>query len=437
MNSNRLMIIGGGLAGCEAAWQAANRGIDVVLYEMKPRRFSPAHLSNDLAELVCSNSLRSNSLENASGLLKEEMRQMDSLIIKAADQTSVPAGSALAVDRGEFSKFITQSLKGISNIEIIREEVTGIPEDRPTIIATGPLTSQGLEDEVKRLTGDDYLYFYDAIAPIVETDSINFDIVFRASRYGKGGDDYINCPMTKDEYYNFVDAVMEGEKVPARDFERIVPFEGCMPIEDMIERGRDTLLFGPMKPVGLLNPKTGKQPYAVVQLRQDNHYGTLYNMVGFQTKLRWDEQTRIFHTIPGLEHAEFARLGSLHRNTFINSRRLLTKTLQLRKNPSVLFAGQLTGVEGYVESSAMGLLAGINASRLLRGLELVPPPLTTAMGALIGYITATSDRDFQPMNINFGLFPPFEKKIRRELRRKKMAERALADLEEWKRDLGI
>ena len=436
MSTDKLIIIGGGLAGCEAAWQAAKRDIGVILYEMKPKRFSPAHLSDDLAELVCSNSLRSSSLENASGLLKEEMRRMDSLIIRAAYETRVPAGSALAVDRQGFSRFITQVLEEMDNVEIMREEVTKIPEDALTIIATGPLTSEALGDEVKKLTGEGYLYFYDAIAPIVETDSINFDIAYRGSRYGKGGDDYINCPMTKKDYYEFIDALMEAEKAPTRDFEKMVPFEGCMPIEEMVERGKDTLIFGPMKPVGLINPSTGEMPYAVVQLRQDNSYGTLYNMVGFQTKLKWNEQKRIFRMIPGLEQAEFARLGSLHRNTFINSRRLLTNSLQLRKKPSVFFAGQITGVEGYVESSAMGLLAGINASRLARKLPLIHPPLTTAIGALVGYITETSDRDFQPMNINFGLLPPLGEKVKKELRRKRISEKALADLEEWERGLA-
>jgi len=436
MSTDKLTIIGGGLAGCEAAWQAANRGISVTLYEMKPKRFSPAHLSNNLAELVCSNSLRSNSLENASGLLKEEMQRMNSLIIKAAHETRVPAGSALAVDREGFSEFITHALEGADHVEIIREETTRIIGDTLTIVATGPLTSRALGDEIKNLTGEDYLYFYDAIAPIVETDSIDFNVAFRSSRYGKGGDDYINCPMTKDQYHNFLGALMEAEKVLPRDFEKTVPFEGCMPIEDMAERGRDTLLFGPMKPVGLTNPKTGRQPYAVVQLRQDNRYGTLYNMVGFQTRLKWNEQERIFRMIPGLEHSELVRLGSLHRNTFIDSRKLLGASLQLRKHPLILFAGQIIGVEGYVASSAMGLLAGINASRLILKLPLIPPPVTTAIGALVGYITETSDRNFQPMNINFGLFPPLESKVKREVKRKKMVQRALADFEVWKDSLA-
>ena len=435
MTADKLIIIGGGLAGCEAAWQMAKRGIDVVLYEMKPIRFSPAHLSNDLAELVCSNSFRSNSLENAVGLLKEEMRRLDSLVIKAADETRVPAGSALAVDREGFSRYITHALEENNHVEIIREEVTGIPGDTYTIIATGPLTSQALGDKIRELAGEEYLYFYDAIAPIIEKDSINFDIAYRGSRYGKGGDDYINCPMGKEEYYDFFDALMGAEKVPTKSFEKTVPFEGCMPIEDIAERGKDTLLFGAMKPVGLTNPKTGSLPYAVVQLRQDNLYGTLYNMVGFQTKLRWNEQKRIFRMIPGLEDAEFARLGSLHRNTFIHSRRLLNDSLQLKSNPLVFFAGQITGVEGYVESSAMGLLAGINAGRLKYNLPLIPPPLTTATGALVGYITESSDMDFQPMNINFGLFPPLEKKVKKELRRKMIVERAFTDLEIWKEGL--
>ena len=436
MSTDKLIVIGGGLAGCEAAWQATKRDVDVILYEMKPERFSPAHVSSDLAELVCSNSLRSNSVENAVGLLKEEMRIMDSLIITAADKTRVPAGSALAVDREGFSRLTTRTLEGIDRVTIVREEVSNIPSDTRTIVATGPLTSQAFEDEIKKHTGENYLYFYDAIAPILEVDSINFDIAFKGSRYGKGGDDYINCPMTEGEYYCFLDALMAAEKVITRNFEDTVPFEGCMPIEDMAERGRDTLLFGPMKPVGLTDPSTGRRPYAVVQLRQDNRYGTLYNIVGFQTRLKWNEQKRVFRMIPGLEDAVFARLGSLHRNTFINSRRLLSRSLQLKKRPSILFAGQITGVEGYVESAAMGLLAGINASRLIHGLPLIPPPLTTAMGALVGHITATDDRHFQPMNINFGLFPPLGVKARREVRRKRMTERALTDLDAWKQNLA-
>lgn len=432
---DKLIIIGGGLAGCEAAWQAANRGVSVILFEMKPKRFSPAHLSEDLAELVCSNSLRSNSSENASGLLKEEMRKMGSIIIKAADETRVPAGSALAVDRQGFSRTITETLNKNDYIEIIREEITSIPVDATTVIATGPLTSQVLAQEIQSLIGEDYLYFYDATAPIIETDSINFDTAYRASRYGKGGDDYINCPMTKEQYTLFIDALLKAEKMPVKDIDKPIAFEGCMPIEEMAQRGNDTLAFGPMKPVGLINPKTGNRPYAVVQLRQDNRYGTLYNMVGFQTKLRWDEQKRIFRMIPGLEHAEFARLGSLHRNTFINSRRLLADSLQLKENPSLFFAGQITGVEGYIESTAMGLIAGINASRVIHKLPLLPPPNTTAMGALIGYITETSDRKFQPMNINFGLFPPLKEKVKKEFKRKKIAQRALDDLEHWKESL--
>ncbi|MDY6853383.1 MAG: methylenetetrahydrofolate--tRNA-(uracil(54)-C(5))-methyltransferase (FADH(2)-oxidizing) TrmFO [Thermodesulfobacteriota bacterium] len=432
---NKLIIIGGGLAGCEAAWQAANKGVSVILFEMKPKRFSPAHLSEDLAELVCSNSLRSNSSENASGLLKEEMRKMDSVILKAADETKVPAGSALAVDRQGFSRTITKTLNSNDNIEIIREEIRSIPSEAMTVIATGPLTSEALAKEIQSLIGEDYLYFYDAIAPIVETDSINFDTAYRASRYGKGGDDYINCPMTKKQYTLFINALLNAEKMPVKKIDKPVAFEGCMPIEVMAQRGKDTLAFGPMKPVGLVDPKTGNRPYAVVQLRQDNRYGTLYNIVGFQTKLRWDEQKRIFRMIPGLEHAEFARLGSLHRNTFINSRRLLMNSLQLRKNPSLFFAGQITGVEGYIESSAMGLIAGINASRAIHHLPLLPLPNTTAMGALIAYITETSDRDFQPMNINFGLFPPLKEKVKKEFKRKKIVQRALADLEKWKENL--
>lgn len=410
-------------------------GTHVILYEMKPKKFSPAHISDNLAELVCSNSLRSNSLENASGLLKEEMRRMGSLIIQAAHETKVPAGSALAVDREGFSGLITEILEDMEYVEIIREEITQIPEDTVTIIATGPLTSQDLGEEIKKYAGEDCLYFYDAIAPIVEVESINFNVAYRMSRYGKGGDDYINCPMTEEEYHNFFNTLMKAEKVTSKDFEKTVPFNGCMPIEDMAERGRDTLLFGPMKPVGLINPRTGELPYAVVQLRQDNQYGTLYNMVGFQTKLKWNEQKRIFRMIPGLENAEFARLGSLHRNTFIHSRKLLDPFLRFKKNHQVLFAGQITGVEGYVESSAMGLLAGINASRLVHGLPLIPPPPTTAIGSLIAYITEKTDREFQPMNVNFGLFPPLQQRLKKVIRRKRIVERALTDLEMWQDEL--
>ncbi len=431
-----LIIIGGGLAGCEAAWQASAQGTKVTLFEMKPSRFSPAHQSDKLGELVCSNSLKSTSLENAIGLLKEEMRHLGSLTIEAADHTRVPAGGSLAVDREAFSHYITRALEERNGVEVIRTEVDRIPLHLPTIIATGPLTSDRLAREIMILTGTRSLYFYDAISPIVARESIDFEATFRASRYGKGGDDYINCPMTKEHYYRFVDELLKAERVPTRDFERAVPFEGCLPIEEMAERGADTLAFGPLKPVGLIDPKTGQQPFAVVQLRQDNLSDTLYSMVGFQTKLRWGEQARIFRMIPGLERAEFFRFGSQHRNTFINAPRVLRNTLQVRRQPNIFFAGQLTGVEGYVESAAMGLLAGLNGHRLMRERDFVVAPPTTALGSLVTYITSPAFKDFQPMNVNFGLFPPLSPKLKGRLKRRKLAERALKDLGAWKEGIG-
>ncbi len=368
----QITIIGGGLAGCEAAWQAAKRDVSVLLYEMKPERFSPAHVSPHLGELVCSNSLRSNSLHNAVGLLKEELRRLDSLIMGVAEETRVPAGDALAVDRQAFAASITARLQAIDPVRILREEITQIPPEGIVIIASGPLTSPSLAESIKKLTGEESLYFYDAIAPIVDGDSLNKDVVFRASRYGEGND-YLNSPMTQEEYERFVDELCKGEKVPYREFERPVFFEGCLPIEEMAERGRETLAYGPMKPVGLKDPRTGKLPYAVVQLRHENGRGTAFNLVGFQTKLKWKEQDRIFRLIPGLEKALFLRFGSLHRNTFIHSPSLLQKTLQLKKEPRIFFAGQITGVEGYVESAAMGLLAGMNGARLTQGNPLVSP----------------------------------------------------------------
>lgn len=432
MRDERLLIIGGGLAGSEAAWQATRRGIAVTLYEMKPKRFSEAHHSPLLGELVCSNSLKSEDLETAPGLLKEELRQLGSLIIHAADQSRVPAGSALAVDREIFSRHITEALEKKESIEIVREEVTAIPQEGTVIIATGPLTSEALAEAVMEVTHRRSLAFYDAISPIVAADSINFDIAFKGSRYGKGGADYVNCPMNKEEYYRFVKAVQEGDKVPLRAFEEAMPFEGCLPIEDLAERGQDTLAFGPMKPVGLLDPRTGEQPFAVVQLRHENKEGTLFNIVGFQTKLTYPEQERIFRLIPGLEQAEFARHGSLHRNTFIDAPRLLNNKLQLKSDPRIFFAGQITGVEGYMESTAMGFVAGINAANSLQGQEIVLPPRTTAMGALLGHITNLYARDFQPMNVNFGLFPPLEGRGGKREKRRRMSERALRDLEPWR-----
>jgi methylenetetrahydrofolate--tRNA-(uracil-5-)-methyltransferase len=432
----QLVIIGGGLAGCEAAWQAARRGVSVTLFEMKPKRFSEAHHSPLLSELVCSNSLKSEALDTAAGLLKEELRRLNSLIIWAADQSRVPAGTALAVDREIFARLITETLEARNEVEIVREEVTSIPREGMVIIASGPLTSPALTEAIMELTHRRSLSFYDAISPIVTVDSIDFGIAFRGSRYGKGGADYVNCPLDREEYYQFVSAVQEGRKIPLRAFEEAMPFEGCLPIEDLAERGADTLAFGPMKPVGLTDPRTGQQPFAVVQLRQENREGTLFNMVGFQTKLTYPEQERIFRLIPGLQQAEFARLGSLHRNTFIDAPRLLQGTLQLKRDRRIFFAGQITGVEGYMESTAMGLLAGVNATRFFKGKEIVLPPRTTAMGALVGHITNLFARAYQPMNINFGLLPPLAGTGRKRERRRLMTERALKDLEGWREAIG-
>jgi len=436
VTSQSVTIIGGGLAGTEAAWQAACRGITVTLFEMKPSRFSPAHTLPSLAELVCSNSLRGASLENAVGLLKEEMRRLGSLFIEAADATRVPAGGALAVDRELFSRFITEKIEQHPLITVVREEVDEIPVDGLVIIASGPLTSEPLARAISGLTGP-YLYFYDAIAPIVTASSIDQNTVFRASRYGKGdGDDYLNCPMTREEYDAFVAALLAAEKVPTRDFEKLIHFEGCMPVEELASRGHDTLRFGPMKPVGLIDPRTGREPHAVIQLRMENREATLYNLVGFQTKLTYPEQKKVFRMIPGLENAEFVRLGSMHRNTFINAPGILTATLRMKAQPRILFAGQITGVEGYVESAATGFIAGVNASLLaLAGPDaiLLPiPPATTAHGALVRHITEADPKHFQPMNVNYGLFPPLEGRIKKAERRKLLAERALNELEEWR-----
>jgi len=426
-----IIVVGGGLAGCEAAWQLLRRGHRVRLREMKPARFSPAHKSPHLAELVCSNSLRSNTLDNAVGLLKEELRRTDSLIMAAADATAVPAGKALAVDRSLFSRFIEESLTAEPFLELIRGEVTEIPETGVTIIATGPLTSDAFALAIGALTGEEYLYFYDAISPIVEGESIDRSRVFAASRYGHGEADYLNCPMDRDTYEMFRKAMTEAEEVPLHVFEEVKCFEGCLPIEVIARRGIETLAHGPMKPVGLIDPRTGRQPHAVVQLRREDKKGILFNIVGFQTKLTWPEQRRIFRMIPGLEKAEFARYGSVHRNTFLNAPTLLTATLQLRRRPQLFFAGQITGVEGYVESTAMGLLAGLNASRFVAGREMIPPPPETACGALIGHITNADRKNFQPMNITFGLFPPLPGRISRKDRGQMYARRALAALASW------
>jgi methylenetetrahydrofolate--tRNA-(uracil-5-)-methyltransferase len=439
MSSNVLTIIGGGLAGSEAAWQAASRGIKVRLIEMRPVKNTPAHHTGLLAELVCSNSLRSADVHNAVGLLKEEMRRLGSLVMEAADATKVPAGSALAVDREKFGGYITRKIEESANIEIIRQEATGIPPDGPVILATGPLTSDSMAETIAKLTGAEHLHFYDAIAPIVDGSSIDMTVAFRASRYGKGGDDYINCPMDKESYDAFYDALMAAEKVPVREFESMRCFEGCMPIESMAERGRDTLRHGPMKPVGIDDPRTGKWPYAVVQLRMEDAGGSAYNIVGFQTRLKWPEQKRVFSMIPGLSNAEFIRYGSLHRNTFINGPMFLDGLLRMKTRPGLFVAGQLSGVEGYVESAAMGLLAGINAARMMKGIDApLPPPDTTAHGALVTHLTKTEPKRFQPTNVIFSLFPPLAGKIRhKDQRREALVKRALADLGEWIRRQGV
>jgi methylenetetrahydrofolate--tRNA-(uracil-5-)-methyltransferase len=434
MERGFVTIVGGGLAGCEAAHQASSLGVEVLLLEMKPLRFSPAHRSENLAELVCSNSLKAESLENASGLLKEELRRLNSLIMRAAHATRVPAGGALAVDREAFSDFVTGALMKDQRVRIERMYVERIPEGDPVIIATGPLTEGPLAEELWQVCGSEGLYFYDAIAPIVAGDSIDMTIAFKGSRYGKGGDDYINCPMTRDQYYAFVEELLAAEKVPSRDFEKEIFFGGCMPIEAMAQRGKETLAFGPMKPVGLKDPRTGKRPYAVVQLRPEDRFGQLYNMVGFQTKLTHREQLRVFRMIPGLQNARFHRLGSFHRNTYINAPKSLLPTLQTRKRPELFIAGQLTGVEGYLESTAMGLLAGLNAARRCLGLPLLVPPETTAIGALVHYITSASPVGFQPMNVNFGLFPPLGETVPKANRKAAIVERALRDLERWKEE---
>ncbi len=431
-----IVIIGGGLAGCEAAWQLAKRGHEVTLREMKPAKLSPAHRSPQLAELVCSNSLRSNEQTSAVGLLKEEMRRLDSLILAAADATAVPAGKALAVDRLLFSARIEEMLHSQRGLHLIREECTEIPPGAHVIIATGPLTSDPLAAAISRLVGQDSLYFYDAIAPIIDAATINLSKVFRASRYDEGEGDYLNCPLDKEQYTQFRQAVLEGREIAARPFEDEKYFEGCLPIEIMARRGVDTLRFGPMKPVGLTDPGTGREPWAVIQLRQENREGTLYNMVGFQTKLAWPEQARIFRMIPGLEGAEFLRFGSIHRNTYINSPTVLTDTLQLRSNPDLFFAGQITGVEGYVESTAMGLLAALFLHRIRIGQPFTTPSRTTAMGALLHHVSRSEGKTFQPMNVNFGLFEPLGGKVRKKDRGERYRDRALFDMEEWVRRSG-
>ena len=433
MAEGYINVIGAGLAGCEAAWQAAKRGVKVRLYEMKPVKFSPAHKMELFAELVCSNSLRSDSLTNAVGLLKEEMRKLDSLIMKCADETRLPAGGALAVDREGFSRAVTEAVKNHPNVTVYNEEVTRLPEDGITIIATGPLTSDALAEEIMRITGRDSLYFYDAAAPIVTYESIDMTKAFRASRYGKGSDDYINCPMNREQYELFWNELVNAETAPVREFEKMILFSGCMPVESMAASGRDTLRFGPLKPVGLVDPATGKEPYAVVQLRQDNKAGTLYNIVGFQTRLRWPEQKRVFRLIPGLENAEFVRYGVMHRNIYIDSPGLLDAAYRMRSKPELFFAGQITGVEGYVESASSGLVAGINAARLFLGEEPVFFPENTAIGSLAAYVSGNTTGRLQPMNASFGLMRAPEQRIRSKSDRHRiMAGIALDQIEKLK-----
>ncbi|HYE29106.1 MAG TPA: methylenetetrahydrofolate--tRNA-(uracil(54)-C(5))-methyltransferase (FADH(2)-oxidizing) TrmFO [Allosphingosinicella sp.] len=433
--THEVHIIGGGLAGSEAAWQLAEAGVKVRLSEMRGSgETTPAHQTDALAELVCSNSFRSDDAEhNAVGLLHAEMRALGSVVMAAADTHKVPAGSALAVDRDGFAAAVTERIHSHPNIELVRERVDTLPASGPTIVATGPLTALGLAEAIGAATGADALAFFDAIAPIVHRDSIDMDIAWMAARWDKGGKDYINCPMTKEQYLDFHQGLLDGEKTEFKNWERDTPyFEGCMPIEAMAERGVDTLRYGPMKPVGLDDPRTGRWPYAVVQLRQDNALGTLWNMVGFQTKLKHGEQVRLFRTIPGLEKAEFARLGGLHRNTFINAPRLLDSTLRLRTAPHIRFAGQISGCEGYVESAAIGLLAGRFAAAELSGGQLAPPPPETALGALLGHITGGADSaTYQPMNVNFGLFPPVDGRARKADRKRLYTERAREKLAEW------
>lgn len=424
-----VMVIGGGLAGCEAAYQIAKRGIPVKLYEMKPNKFSPAHSNQNLAEIVCSNSFKSNTITNACGLLKEELRQMDSLLIKIADQTAVPAGQALAVDRERFAKVVTEEIEKNAKITIVKEEVTSIPEENLTIIATGPLTSDSLAKEISQMTGKEGLHFYDAAAPIIQKDSIDMSIAFYGDRYGKGESNYINLPMNQKEYEDFYRALIEAEVVDLHEFEKREIFEGCMPIEVMAKRGIDTLRFGPLKPVGFTDPRTGNRPYAIVQLRQDNQEGTIFNMVGFQTNLKFGEQKKVFSMIPGLQEADFVKFGVMHRNTYLNSPELLDQTYQVRERHNLYFAGQITGVEGYVESISSGLVAGINCAKQVLKKEKQIFSKETMIGCLADYISS-ENRKFQPMNANFGILPELGEKIRdKKLKYQKLAERSLKFIE--------
>jgi len=429
-------IVGGGLAGVEAAWQAANAGIEVRLYEMRPVLQTPAHRTDKLAEIVCSNSLKTDEPGSAPYLLKEELRRGNSLVLAAATETRVPAGAALSVDRIKFAELITERIEAHPNIEIVREEITSISEDVVTIIATGPLTSDALTAEIMRFTGDDQLYFYDAIAPIVAADSIDMSVAFKAARYDKGGDDYINCPMDREQYETFIAELLLAKSVPLKRFEETHWFESCLPIEEIARRGPETLRFGPMKPKGLRHPKTGEEPYACVQLRQENLMADAYGLVGFQNHLRYGEQARVLKLIPGLENAEFLQFGQIHRNTFINSPKILNETLATKSNPNLFFAGQITGVEGYVESVATGWLAGLNAVRTLRGQPLLTAPQTSAIGALCRYVSNVETKNFQPVNITFGLLEPLPVEIRKKVKQKRerhmiQVERALNDWDEW------
>jgi len=427
-----ITVIGGGLAGVEAAWQAANAGVKVRLFEMRPVHQTPAHRTDRLAEIVCSNSLKSDEPGTASYLLKEELRRGGSLVMEVAAETRVPAGAALAVDRLRFAELITEKIDEHPRIELVRDEVTTVPESI-SIVATGPLTSEALTTEVMRITGSDQLYFYDAIAPIVSADSIDTSIAFRAARYDKGGDDYLNCPFDKDQYLKFYAALIEANSVPLQRFEETRWFEACLPIEELARRGVDTLRFGPMKPVGLRDPRTGREPYAAVQLRQENLMADAYSLVGFQNHLRYGEQARVLRLIPGLENAEFLQFGQIHRNTYICSPRVLLPTMQMRERPQVFFAGQITGVEGYVESVAIGWLAGLNAARLAQGEELIQAPVSSAIGALARYVSQTETKNFQPVNITFALLPPLPEPEQRRVRKKRQRRELQIDiaLKEW------
>ena len=431
----KVIVIGAGLAGSEAAWQLAKRGVKVDLYEMRPQKMTPAHKTQNFGELVCSNSLRANNITNAVGLLKEEMRMLDSIIIKCADATQVPAGGALAVDRDKFSEMITETIKNHPNINVIGEELPQIPKgDVPVIVATGPLTSDALSQDIRNYTKQDGLYFYDAAAPIIEKDSIDMEKVYLKSRYDKGEAAYLNCPMTKEEFTNFYNELITAEAAPLKEFEKEIYFEGCMPFEEMAKRGEKTLLFGPMKPVGLEDPKTDKRPYAVVQLRQDNSEGTLYNIVGFQTHLKWGEQKRIINMIPGLENANIVRYGVMHRNTYLNSPQLLEKTYRLKEEKNIYFAGQMTGVEGYVESAASGIVAALNALYNTEDREVVFPT-ETMIGAMANYIVDSTSKNFQPMNANFGIIKPLPERIKdKKEKYERYAKRSLEMLENFKID---